>query len=149
MGALSRGRVPSGQVLSAAKLLHAVRARPGRLKDLSGFHSKSLLYGVFVWAGGRLTAKNGGFRSGQFPGLSTAQAITRVYPVAAMYSVRHGAHPWSPCIACGGHGSKRWLQSVADSCSPQTFMPPWVGLYPIVTSQYNSTTLYQVSYHIQ
>ena len=24
-----------------------------------------------------------------------------------------------------------------------------IGLYPIVTSQYSSTTLYQVSYHIQ
>ena len=24
-----------------------------------------------------------------------------------------------------------------------------LGLYPIVTSQYSSTTLYQVSYHIQ
>ena len=25
----------------------------------------------------------------------------------------------------------------------------WIGLYPIVTSQYRSTTLYQVSYQIQ
>ena len=31
-------------------------------------------------------------------------------------------------------------------------LPPWqvpVGLYPIVTLQYSSTTLYQVFYHIQ
>jgi hypothetical protein len=25
----------------------------------------------------------------------------------------------------------------------------WLGLYPIATFQYSSTTLYQVSYHIQ
>ena len=25
----------------------------------------------------------------------------------------------------------------------------WAGLYPIVTSQYSSTTSYQISYHIQ
>jgi hypothetical protein len=49
--------------------LATVRARPGRLSDLSAlsvFHSETILYGAFVWAQ-RLTAKNGGFRPGQKP----------------------------------------------------------------------------------
>ena len=42
-----------------------VRARPDRLSALSRFHSKSVLFGAFVWARRALTAKNGDFRPGQ------------------------------------------------------------------------------------
>jgi hypothetical protein len=48
--------------------LPAVRARLGRLSALSGSHSKSVFYDIFVWARGalsRLATKIGGFRPGQ------------------------------------------------------------------------------------
>ena len=38
---------------------------------------------------------------------------------------------------------------VLDVPPDQSASPARLGLYPIVTSQYSSTTLYQVSYHIQ
>jgi hypothetical protein len=42
-----------------------VRARPGRLSALSVSHSKSGLYGAFVWGRRALNRKNGGSRPGQ------------------------------------------------------------------------------------
>jgi hypothetical protein len=43
----------------------SVRARPGRLSALGVSHSKSGLYGAFLWRAGRLNTNNGGFRPGQ------------------------------------------------------------------------------------
>ena len=44
--------------------------------------------------------------------------------------------------------SFRELLRYANYSDPYA-MGPQVGLYPIITSQYSSTTVYQVSYHIQ
>ena len=42
----------------------------------------------------------------------------------------------------------RLLKLVAGAAE-RTRMPASIGIYPIVTLRYSSTTLYQVSYHIQ
>jgi hypothetical protein len=49
-GALSLGLLVMCHGLWKAFAMKAVRARPGRLGPLSIFHSKSILYGAFVWA---------------------------------------------------------------------------------------------------
>ena len=44
----------------------------------------------------------------------------------------------------------RWSYDVPGSAQPlATELTVRVGLYPIVTLQYSSTALYQVSYHIR
>jgi hypothetical protein len=55
----------TGLVTIDTSIFDSVRARPGRLSALSVSHSKSLLYGAFVWARRALNIPNDGFRPGQ------------------------------------------------------------------------------------
>jgi hypothetical protein len=85
-----------------------------------------------------------------------AHFLTEVGPTAAFYS----------CIPTGIRGSTCFFWAnltpfslqgsfgtVPNKVMPNTFMAHafdlQVGLYLIVTSQYSSTALYQISYHIQ
>jgi hypothetical protein len=110
-GARRDGRpvLPRG-VLDGGRGLHAVRARPGRLSALRVLHSKSFLYGAFVWARRVLSRQNGDFRPGQ---------------------VRRA----DGCLAV-------LLQRLRAARQPALRAVVRLGLYPIVTSQYSSTTLY-------
>ena len=60
--------------------------------------------------------------------------------------------PRTPCLLLPARrlhhvGREPIVVDAADA--PQLLRVPRLGLYPIVTSQYSSTTLYQVSYHFQ
>ena len=72
-------------------------------------------------------------------------------PWAALAAGEHVDQPLLPEQHRDRRGQQAGLQEVAQEEGRRRGerLPRHLGLYPIVTFQYRSTTLYQISYHIQ
>ena len=124
--------------------------RPGRLSALSVFHSKSVLYGAFVWARRALNRQKRRFSARA----ATADAgVTAAAHSDPLFVALHRQGVEKEYVRCdfGGHGCglvEGWGRPAMAWLAERQYGVA-VGLYPIVTFQYCSTTLYQVSYHIR